>query len=78
MPCLKECELRRCFDSLCNDALLEVFSHINYGANDGRVIGVVGNLTDEGLVNFQDINGKLAKITQAGTLLDYKIGNGAK
>jgi hypothetical protein len=48
-----------------------------YGANDGRVIGVVGNLTDEGLVNFQDINGKLAKITHAGTLLDYKIGNGA-
>src|ERR1700676_4779440 len=62
---LKEGELCLRFDALGNDALLEVLAHINNGAHDGRVIGIGGDLTNKGLINFQDINGKLAKIAQA-------------
>src|SRR6266851_1944858 len=62
----KECELFLRFDTLGNHALLEVFAHINYGAHDGRVIGIGSDPMDKGLVNFQDINGKLLKIAEAG------------
>src|SRR5450631_1777427 len=66
MASLKESEFRLRFDALGNDALLEVLAQINYGAHDGRVTGIGGNLADKGLINFQGINGKLTKITQAG------------
>jgi hypothetical protein len=59
---LKECELFRRFDAFGNRALLEVFAHINYGAHDGRVIEVGSDPVDKGLVDFQDIDGKLLKI----------------
>ena len=49
-----------------NHALLEVLPHINYGAHDRRVIGIAGDVVDEGLVNFQDINGKQLKLAEAG------------
>src|ERR1022692_2701163 len=63
---LKECELFLRFDALGNHALLEVLAHIEYGAHDWRVIGIARDPVDEGLVNFQDINGKLLKIAEAG------------
>src|ERR1700687_3305870 len=63
---LKECELFLRFDALGNHALLEAFCHVNDGAHDGRVSGIASNSVDEGLVNFQDINGKLLKIAEAG------------
>ena len=63
---LKECALFLRFDALGNHALLEVFAHINYGAHDRRVIGIGSDAVDKGLVNFQDINGKLLKIAEAG------------
>jgi hypothetical protein len=66
MTGLEEGELFLRFDALGNHALLEVLAHINYGAHDGRVIGIGGYLADKGLVNFQNINGELAKITEAG------------
>src|ERR1700676_1290294 len=63
---LKECELFVSFDALGNHALLEILAHINYGAHDWRVIGIASDAVDEGLVDFQDINGKLLKIAKAG------------
>jgi hypothetical protein len=62
---LKECQLFLRFDALGNHALLEVFAHINYGAHDWRVIGICSDPVDKGLVDFQDINGKLLKIAEA-------------
>src|ERR1700683_571002 len=66
VPGLEECELLLCFDALGNHALFKVLAHINYGADDWRVVGIGGNPVDKGLVNFQNINGKLLKITKAG------------
>jgi len=63
---LEEGELLLCFDALGDDAQLKVSAHIDYGPHDGRVIWIEGDLTHEGLVDFQDINGKPAKIAQAG------------
>src|SRR5437016_2358151 len=63
---LKVCPLFLCFDALGNHEVLEALSHVNYSAHDGRVIGIGSNLVDKGLVNFQDINGKLPKIAEAG------------
>src|SRR6266849_148054 len=54
------------FDALGNHEVLEALSHVNYGPHDGRVIGIGSDLLDKGLVNFQDINGKLPKIAEAG------------
>src|SRR6266700_470727 len=54
------------FDALGNHEVLEALPHANYGAYDWRVIGIASDPVDEGLVNFQDINGKLLKIAQAG------------
>src|SRR6266852_2516040 len=54
------------FDAFGNHEVLEALSHVNYGAHDGRVIGIASDPVDEGLVNFQDINGKLLKIAEAG------------
>ena len=50
MTGLEEGELFLRFDALGNHALLEVLAHINYGAHDGRVIGIGGYLADKGLV----------------------------
>ena len=61
---LKEGELCLRLDPLGNDALLEVLAHINNGAHDGRVIGIGGDLTSKGLINFQHVNGKLTKIAR--------------
>jgi hypothetical protein len=66
VPRPEECELVFCFDALGNHALLKVLAHINDGADDWRVIGICGNPVDKGLVNFQDTNGKLLKIAEAG------------
>src|SRR5580704_9015220 len=63
---LKECELFLRFDALGNHALLEVLAHINYGAHNWSVIGIARDTVDEGPVDFQDINGKLLKIAEAG------------
>jgi len=41
---LKERELFLSFDTLCNHALFKVFAHINYGAHDGRVIEIGGEV----------------------------------
>ena len=54
------------FDALSNHELLEALCHVNYGADDRRVVGIGADLVDKGLVNFQDINGKLPKIAEAG------------
>src|ERR1700687_1370655 len=54
------------FDALSNHKMLETFSHVNYGAHDRRVIEIGSHLADKGLVNFQEINGKLPKIAEAG------------
>src|ERR1700723_3138331 len=62
----KECELFLCFDAFGNHALLEVLAHINYGAHDWSVIGITTDSVDKGLVDFQDINGKLLEIAEAG------------
>src|ERR1700732_5370443 len=62
---LKECALLLRFDALGNHALLEVLAHVNYGAHNGRAIGIGSDPLDKGLVNFQDINGKLLKIAEA-------------
>src|ERR1700693_5797890 len=63
---LKICPLFSRFDALRNHEVLEALSHVNYGADDRRVIGIGSDLVDKGLVNFQNINGKLPKIAQAG------------
>src|ERR1700722_4968093 len=54
------------FDALCHHQLLEAFGHINYGAHDCGVVGISGDLMDKRLVNFQDINRKLAEIAETG------------
>src|SRR3977135_36590 len=72
---LKECELFLSFDTLGNHALLEVFAHINYGAHDGRVLRIGSDPVDKGLVNFQDINGKLLKIAEVGIACAEVIHN---
>src|ERR1700674_2093279 len=54
------------FDALSNHEMLEALSHVNYGAHDCRVIGIGTDLVDKRLINFQDINGKLPKIAEAG------------
>src|SRR5882762_2096262 len=54
------------FDALGNHEVLQTLSHVNYGAHDGRVIGIGSDPVDKGLVNFQYINGKLLKIAEAG------------
>src|SRR5258708_3553888 len=46
--------------------MLEALSHVDDRAHDCRVIGIGSDLVDKGLVNFEDINGKLPKIAQAG------------
>jgi len=63
---LKVCPLFLSFDALGNHEVFEALSHVNYGAHDGRVIGIGTDLADKGLVNFQDINGKLPKIAETG------------
>jgi hypothetical protein len=63
---LKERALFLRFDALGNYLVLEALSHANDGAYDWRVIGIASDPLDEGLVNFQDINGKLLKIAEAG------------
>jgi len=40
------------FDALGNHEVLEALSHMDYGAHDGRVIGIGTDLVDKGLVNF--------------------------
>src|SRR5580658_4010379 len=54
------------FDALGNHEVFEALSHVNHSAHDGRVIGIGTDLADKGLVNFQDINGKLPKIAETG------------
>jgi len=54
------------FDALGNHQVLEALSHANDRAHDRRVIGIGRDLVDKRLVNFQDINGKLPEIAQAG------------
>jgi hypothetical protein len=66
VPGPKEGELFRRFDALGNHPLLEVLAHINYGGDNGRIIRVARNLLDKGLVNLQDIDGKLLEISEAG------------
>src|ERR1017187_4127685 len=63
---LKVCPLFSRFDALGYHQVPEALSHVNYGADDRRVIGIGSDLVDKGLVNFQDINGELTKIAQAG------------
>src|ERR1700737_4330312 len=46
--------------------MLEALSHVNDGAHDCGVIGIGSDLADKGLVDLEDINGKLSKIAQAG------------
>src|SRR6266849_1289702 len=52
--------------ALGNYQVLEALSHVNDGAHDCGVIGIGSDLLDKGLVNLQDINGKLPKIAEAG------------
>jgi hypothetical protein len=54
------------FNALGNHEVLEALSHVNYSAHDGRDIGIGSDLVDKGLVNFQDINGKLPKVAETG------------
>lgn len=61
---LKERQLLRRFDALSNHALLEVFTHSNDGADDGRIVRVARDLVDKGLVNLED-DGKMAEIAEA-------------
>src|ERR1035437_6362343 len=55
---LKVCPLFSRFDALGYHQVPEALSHVNYGADDRRVIGIGSDLVDKGLVNFQDINGE--------------------
>src|ERR1700688_958732 len=65
-PGSQEGELFLGFDALGNDTLLEVLTHINDGADDGRIVRVAGDLVDKGLVNLEDVDGELAEIAEAG------------
>src|ERR1700676_531278 len=58
--------LFRRFDTLGHYDVVEALAHVNDGAHDFRVVGIGGDLADKGLVDFQDIDGKLAKIAEAG------------
>jgi hypothetical protein len=49
---LKVCPLFLRFDALGTHEVLEALSHVNYGAHDGRVIGIGSDLVDKGLVNL--------------------------
>jgi hypothetical protein len=53
-------------DALGDHEVLEALSHVNDGAYDSRVIGIGSDLVDKGLVNFEDIDGKLPEIAEAG------------
>jgi hypothetical protein len=50
---LKVCSLFLRFNALGNHQVLEALSHVNYGAHDGRVIGIGSDLVDKGLVNLR-------------------------
>jgi hypothetical protein len=66
MTVLEEGKLCLRFDTLGNDALLELPAHVDDCAHDGRIIRLGGDLIDKRPVNLQDINGEPAKITQTG------------
>src|SRR5271165_4466780 len=67
VPGLKDHELLLSFNAFRNDAKLEVLTHGDDGADDGRrFIGTSADLLDEGFVNLEDIDGKLLKVTEAG------------
>ena len=36
------------------------------GADDGRLVGIGGDLVDKGFVNLEDVDGKLLEIAEAG------------
>ncbi len=66
---LQVCLLFSRFNALDNHELLEALSHVNDDAHDGRVIGIGSDLVDKGLLNFQDIDGKLPQIPSDRTIL---------
>src|SRR4029077_14948102 len=63
---LQKVELFLGFDAFGNDALIEAFAHVDDGADNGGIVGVAADLVDEGLVDLEDINGKLAEIAETG------------
>ena len=63
---LQKSELLLRFDALSNHPQLEALSHVNDGSYDWRVIETASEPLNEGLINLQDINGKLLKIAEAG------------
>src|SRR5678815_1883424 len=62
----KKCALLRCFHALRDDAQLEAFAHVDYGADNGGIVRAAGNSAHERLVDLQGINRKLPQIAEAG------------
>ena len=58
----KECVLFRCLHALGNDALPEIFTHADHGADDGGIVRAAGYLIYEWLVNLQSINREFSQI----------------
>src|ERR1700675_1628216 len=63
---LKECHLFQRFDALRNDPQLEASGHADHRGHNPRIVPKSGDLTDEGLVDFEGIDRKLSKVAQAG------------
>ena len=54
------------FDAFRNNALLEILAMSIMALTMEESSGVSGDLADKGFVDLQDIDGKLAKIAEAG------------
>ena len=61
----QECQLLLRFHALGNDPLLEVASHADHGADDGRVVRIGRQILHEGLVDFQGVDRETLQVTQA-------------
>jgi len=59
-------QLLRRLNSLSNDPQVKASGHGDNRAYDRVSVGRVGNLANEGLINFEGIERKLSKIAQAG------------
>ena len=54
------------FDAFGNHQVFKALPHVDYGVDDGRIIGFSGNLRDKRPVDFQHIDRKLPQVAEAG------------
>lgn len=67
--------LGRGFHAFGDDGELHAVAQGDDGAHDGGIVGVVGQAADEGLVDFQEVQGQALEITQ-GRVASAKVVDG--